>query len=263
MTAHARVCRNVAFVAAVVSVGVATASAQRPENMTWKVEGVTRRAIMYTPPPEALVGRYPVIFAFHGHGDNIQNFQYTGLHTAWQEAIVVYFQGLPSRRDGEPGWQVEKGEDEDRDLKLVDAALASISKFFVVDTSRIYATGFSNGANFTYLLWAERPNVFAAYAPVAARLRPSVQPTQPRPLFHVAGRRDSRIPFVDQEAAMATARRVDGVTGDGVSCGTGCTIYGESRGTSVMTWIHPGGHEYPPSTSDRIVKFFRDHPLKR
>ena len=30
----------------------------------------------------------------------------------------------------------------------------------------------------------------------------------------------------------------------------------------VMTWIHPGGHEYPDGTSERIAKFFRDHPLK-
>ena len=30
------------------------------------------------------------------------------------------------------------------------------------------SAGFSNGANFTYLLWAERPEVFAAFAPVAS-----------------------------------------------------------------------------------------------
>jgi len=27
-----------------------------------------------------------------------------------------------------------------------------------------------------------------------------------------------------------------------------------------MTWIHQGGHEYPPTTSERIAKFFREHP---
>ena len=39
-----------------------------------------------------------------------------------------------------------------------------------MDETRIYATGFSNGAGFTYLLWAARPTVFAAFAPVAGRL---------------------------------------------------------------------------------------------
>jgi len=131
-----------------------------------------------------------------------------------------------------------------------------------VDNVRIYATGFSNGASFTYLLWAERPVVFAAYAPVAARLRPSVLPTQPRPLFHVAGTRDGTIPFADQKDAIETATRVDGVSGEGASCGNGCTIYGSASAAPVMTWIHSGGHEYPDSTSERIAKFFRDHPLK-
>ena len=29
-----------------------------------------------------------------------------------------------------------------------------------------------------------------------------------------------------------------------------------------MTWIHSGGHEYPDSTSERIAKFFREHPRR-
>ena len=150
---------------------------------------------------------------------------YTGLHRAWPEAIVVYFQGLPSSRDGLFGWQVEKRRDDDRDLRLVDAALASLRDTFEVDNARIYATGFSNGANFTYLLWAERPAVFAAFAPVAGRLRPSVQPTRPKPILHVGGVRDGQIRFTDQQDAIATAKRVDGVDGPGVSCGGGCTLF--------------------------------------
>ena len=55
----------------------------------------------------------------------------------------------------------------------------------------------------------------AADAPVAARLRPSVQPTQPKPLFHIAGTRDVTIPFASQQDAIETARRVDGVTSKG------------------------------------------------
>jgi len=246
----------------VVAATILWAHTASAEVMTWKIDGDTRRAIVYAPAATSAGGKAPLIFSFHGHGDNVQNFQFTNMHRAWPEAIVVYFQGLPSRRDGLPGWQTEKGQDADRDLKLVDAALASLREKFKVDDGRIYATGFSNGAGFTYLLWAERPVVFAAYAPVAARLRPSVLPTQPRPLFHIAGTRDGTIPFADQKDAIDTATRVDGVSGKGASCGNGCTIYGSASATPVMTWIHPGGHEYPDSTSERIAKFFRDHPLE-
>jgi polyhydroxybutyrate depolymerase len=144
-------------------------------------------------------------------------------------------------------------------LRLVDVALASLRDRFKVDEARIYSTGFSNGAGFTYLLWAERPAIFAAFAPVAGRLRPSVQPREPKPVFHVAGTADETVPFASQQEAIDTARRVDGATGAGTACGKGCTTYRSPGGPPVMTWIHAGGHEYPSDTSARIAKFFRDH----
>ena len=233
------------------------ASAQRGQGMTWTVDGETRSAIVYAPTSMSAGGKAPLVLSFHGHGDNAQNFQYTDLHRAWPEAVVVYVQGLPTR-DGLSGWQVEKGQDGGRDLKLVDAAIASLREAFAIDAARIFATGFSNGANFTYLLWAERADVFAAFAPIAARVRPSVRPTEPRPIFHVAGTEDRQIPFADQQDAIAMARRVNAVTGKGASCGGGCTVYGSTPVSQVMTWIHTGGHDYPGSTSERIAKFFRD-----
>ena len=226
--------------------------------MTWTVDGTIRRAVVYAPTAKS-AGRVPLVFSFHGHGDDIQNFQFTNLHEAWHEALIVYPQGLPSR-DGLSGWQVEKGQEGDRDLRLVDVVIASLGERFKIDDARIYATGFSNGAGFTYLLWAERPAVFAAFAPVAGRLRPSVLPSQPKPLLHVAGRRDAQIPFADQLAAVEMAKRVDGVTDTGTVCGNGCTTYGSTGASPVMTWFHSGGHQYPDTTAKRIAQFFRAHP---
>jgi polyhydroxybutyrate depolymerase len=237
--------------------------AQTPpsEVVTWKMGGDTREAIVYAP-SRVPGGRTPLVFSFHGRGDNIENFQYTDHHVTWPEAIVVYFQGLATR-GGLSGWQVERGDNDDRDLKLVDAAVASLRGKYNVDPDRIYATGFSNGAMFTYLLWAERPDVFAAYAPVAGRLRASVQPKQARPLFHVAGERDPQVTFPDQKAAMEIAIDVNGVRDKTKKCGDGCTLYGADTPAPVMTWIHAGGHTYPRGTSQRIASFFRDHPRKR
>jgi polyhydroxybutyrate depolymerase len=248
-------------IAAAITLSAVTLSGQRPEIMTWNVEGQTRRAIVY--PPSYDTGRAaPLVLSFHGYGDNADNFQHTGLHRAWREAIVVYFQGLPRGRGGLFGWQTERGEDDDRDLKLVDAALAGLRGEFKVDDARVYSTGFSNGANFTYLLWAERPSVFAAFAPVAGRLRPSVRPTQPKPILHIGGVRDGQILFSDQQAAIEAAKLVDGAD-NASSCGDGCTLFSSSAGVPVMTWIHPGGHTYPDETSPRIARFFREHPGPR
>ena len=231
------------------------------EVMRWQVDGETREAIVYAPAAPPGGEGVPLVLSFHGFGDNMQNFQHTDMHVAWPDAIVAYFQGLETRR-GLPGWQVERGGG-DRDLKLVDVALASLRETYDVDADRIYATGFSNGGMFAYLLWAERPGVFAAYAPVAARLRPSVRPEQPRPLLHVAGERDQLVRFSDQDAAIAVAIEVNGVGTTTTPCGEGCTVYGPGTPAPVMTWIHPGAHVYPRGTSERIVSFFRDHSRAR
>jgi polyhydroxybutyrate depolymerase len=232
------------------------------EVMRWQVDGETREAIVYAPRASRGGGRVPLVLSFHGRGDNAQNFQHTNIHGAWPGAIVVYFQGLETGGDL-TGWQVERGEGTDRDLKLVDVALSSLRKTYNVDDDRIYATGFSNGGMFTYLLWTARPGIFAAYAPVAGRLRSSAQPAQPRPLFHVAGERDPQVRFSDQQAAIQIAIEVNGVGATTTRCGNGCTIYGAGTPAPVMTWIHSGGHVYPRGTSERIVSFFRDHPRTR
>jgi polyhydroxybutyrate depolymerase len=252
---------RIGILAATVLLAAHNLSGQTSETMQWKVDGDDRRAIVYPPTVRSPEGNAPLVFAFHGRGDNAENFQHTQMHRAWPAAIVVYVQGMLSRRDGLPGWQVEAGQDNDRDLKLVDVALASLRQRFKVDDKRIYATGFSNGAGFTYLLWAERPSIFAAFAPVAGRMRSSLRLEQPKPVIHVAGAMDRQIRYLDQEDAIETAKRANGVTGGGTPCGKGCTAF-ESGPADVMTWVHTGGHEYPQGTSERIARFFRQHPLK-
>ena len=247
--------------AAAVSVAVAPAAAgASPRVMTWNVAGAQRSAIVFAP-SGAAKAKTPLVIAFHGFGDTNENFKGVGLEIAWPQAIVVYPQGLPVTRGASamPGWQTEARGDDDRDLQFVDTALASLREQYKVDDARIYATGFSNGATFTYLLWATRPNVFAAFAAVAGRLGSSVLPSVPKPFFQTAGRNDRNIRFELQEQAMETARRVDGVS-ESKSCGPNCKLYPSANGTPLMTVIHVGGHEWPDGTSQQIAKFFQNHP---
>lgn len=253
--------RRCGVAAACVLFGLLTATSASAAMMSWLVDGETRAAIVYAPANPAAGVSLPLVLAFHGFGDAAENFQYVDLHRTWPDAVVVYFQGLP-RRGSLRGWQVERGQDGDRDLKLVDEAVASLRKTYRIDERRMYATGFSNGAGFTYLLWNERPTVFAAFAPVAGRMRPAVMPTVRRPILHVAGRLDGTVRFADQQTAFETAVRVNGGDGKTRGCGDGCTEYGPGTPTPVMVWIHDGGHSFPRGTAERIVSFFRDHPLR-
>lgn len=187
------------------------------------------------------------------------------LQNYWPEAIVIYPQGLPTPgivldREGEkPGWQREAGQEHDRDLKFVDTILASLRQKYSIDENRVYATGFSNGGLFTYLLLSQRPNVFAAFAPGGAVLLPQVQLTQARPVLHYGGQSDQLARFDKQQATIDQVRKFNGCAVKGESCGASCTLYRSSKAAAVETFIHPYGHFYPPAVTQIIVKFFKEH----
>lgn len=234
--------------------------------MKWTVDGVQREAIVIAPSKAHQAAKEPLLFVFPWHGGSMEDAeQAMHFETLWPEAIVVYMQGLPTPIYVDPqgearGFQQEPGQMGDRDLKFFDAVLATIKSKYPVDENRVYSTGFSNGGIFTYLLWGTRSNIFAAFAPVAAQIFPAVHLSGPKPLFHVAGDKDDVVPFQDQLKAIATARALDGSTGKGESCGQYCTSYTSTKGAPVVTYIHGGGHMYPPEVSAMIVKFFKDHP---
>jgi polyhydroxybutyrate depolymerase len=223
---------------------------------TWTVDGVKREAMIYVPssPP---AGKLPLIFSFHGHGDDMENFQFVGLQDAWPDAIVVYFQGLPSR-DGYRGWQVERRIRRSRSETGRCRAGGVEERIRQRRRRRIYATGYcSNGAHFTYCKGAAS-NVFAAYAPVG-RIRATAMPKEPRPLFHVGG----------------LAGRAGGLRGSEGGDGD-CDARERRRRQrkNRAATVHPlrsGGrqprHDVDSSgrtrasrgTSEKIVQFFHDH----
>jgi polyhydroxybutyrate depolymerase len=40
---------------------------------------------------------------------------------------------------------------------------------------------------------------------------------------------------------------------------TGYTSYASTKGAEVATYLHSGGHRYPPEAPALIVKFFQAH----
>ncbi|SKB04952.1 polyhydroxybutyrate depolymerase [Prosthecobacter debontii] len=235
----------------------------------WQVDGVTREALLHIPATAHEVAA-PVVFAFHGHGGRMASaVRSFSMHTLWPEALVVYMQGLntPGRltdpEGKKPGWQHAAGDQGDRDLKFFDAVLASLKADYRVDTRRIYSMGHSNGGGFTYLLWAERGDVFAALAPSAAPATRSLSKLKPKPLMHLAGENDPLVKFEWQQATINFVRKLN-------QCGEGmtwdqdanCTLYPSAIGTPVVTALHPGGHEFLKDGPPLIVKFFKQHAKK-
>jgi len=248
--------------------GLIAAVAAEPQVMGWHIMGETRAAVVFPPSVQEKHAKAPLIFVFHGHGDNAwfatEQFPFQKL---WPEAIVVFPQGIPTPAASDPqgerrGWQHQPGEVGDRDLKLFDAMLRTLRWKFRVDDRRIYAAGFSNGGFFDYILWAGRGKLFAAFAPCAAALRPPLQLPMPKPVFVVAGEQDERVPFAEQRKNITALRQINGCMGEGESWGDSrATRYESSNGEPVVAFVHPGGHAVPHAATVLMTKFFHEHTL--
>ncbi|MSU22973.1 MAG: hypothetical protein EXS32_04030 [Opitutus sp.] len=117
--------------------------------------------------------------------------------------------------------------------------LPSLRQDFRVDDHRIYSTGHSNGGGFTYLLWAERGEQFAAFAPAAAIAAQSLPKLKPKPVWHLAGKNDPLVKFAWQRYTIEALRRLN-------RCGPaqpeepGCATYPSKLGAPVVTFIRYG-----------------------
>jgi polyhydroxybutyrate depolymerase len=248
-------------------VSFVTASlATTPVPREWMIEGVKREGLVHVP-TTAKTQLTPVVFAFHGHGGNMHNAtRMFPIHELWPEAIVVFLQGLntPGRltdpEGKKPGWQSTSGILGDRDLKLFDAVLASLRADYRVNDKRIYSTGHSNGGGFTYLLWTERGDVFAAMAPSASAATRSRSSLKPKPVLHIAGENDPLVKYAWQQATIQALLKLN-------ECSAGvawdkdpnCTLHPSATGNPVVTAIHPGDHSFPKKAPEVIVKFFKEH----
>lgn len=241
-----------------------TASAQGT-TMNWTVDGEKRAALVF--PPKIAGVKHPLVFAFHGHGGNMQSFaQKTHFHTLWKEAIIVYPQGVKRPSEIDPqgnrsGWQVEANQPNigNKDLHFFDAMLVTMQQTYQVDNTRVYAAGFSNGAGFSFLLWARRGQKLAAIGECAGHLALSEQLTLPRALVAITGNDDTLNTIAEHDETIETARQADNANAAGQPCGQGCIRYPSTTQTPVKTIVHPDGHVYPPWASKEIVKFFKAH----
>lgn len=233
-------------------------------RQTWQVGGVTREALVHAPEKIA-PGGAPLVFVFHGHGGTMGHSARTlPIHEKWPEAVVVYPQGLPTvgqltdPKGERNGWQGRAGAEGDRDLKFFDAMLADLRKRYAIDARRIYSTGHSNGGSFTYILWAERGDVFAAMAPSAAVIGRGARKLSPKPMLHFASPQDELVKFAWQDRMIKYVLELDG-------CGAfkpdvmGYTEYPSRTGNDVAVYLHTGGHRLPGDAGERIVKFFQTH----
>ena len=147
-------------------VGAQTALSLQAAGLT--VDGSARTYLFYVPSTYRPEHPSPLVLVFHGAGATGRGMaRHTGF-TALAERegfVVAYPEGIGRR------WNDGRGYGTPRDdVGYIRALLDTLGRRLSIDPRRIFATGISNGAMFSYRLACDLPGVFAAIAPVAGAM---------------------------------------------------------------------------------------------
>ncbi|MBZ0287313.1 MAG: hypothetical protein K8I30_06845 [Anaerolineae bacterium] len=152
----------------------------------------------------------PLLFVFHGAGGTGVNIASLSDFNAMAEAegfVVIYPDGINRIwNDGRPpDPAIGPVDDVDFVSDMLDTLMAALN----VDSSRIYATGYSAGGMFSFRLGCELPDQFAAVASVASTfpvyLSQNCDGTPPVPLLVIQGTDDPVIPWIGMRGGYLSA----------------------------------------------------------
>ena len=221
------------------SVQETSAACNRPHPsgqvaQTFTFEGKPRTYRLYVPPAYTGTKNVPLVFNFHGFGSNaVQQMLYGNFKPEADKSdfLIVAPDGQESPGGRHFNLSQEKGLQ--NDIDMVGALLKHIEATLCVDSSRVYATGMSDGGAMTSVLACTDNDKFAAFAPVAVIIYCASSTTKPVALEAFDGTADPIVPY----------------NGGAVHC-CGGTVLG-SKPVAMANW---GSH-------DRCNKTFTDTRL--
>ena len=132
-----------------------------------------REYLTYIPSGYSHINEAPIVLNFHGFGGTASG---QLALSDWRELaekhgiILIYPQGLDLQKGGSH-WNPDPVSSDSKslsdDLGFVRRLLKRISKNYSIDKSRVYATGYSNGAGMAYGLAHHMPDLITGIAPVS------------------------------------------------------------------------------------------------
>ena len=165
-------------------------------------DGMQREYIIYIPANYTGNSAFPLVLNFHGYGSNAsQQMWYGDFRSIADTAgfIVIHPQGtllngITHWNVG--GWTVGSTVD---DVGFVDVLLDSVSDNYNIESTRIYATGMSNGGFMSFLLASQLSEKIAAIGSVAGSMTPETynnsNPQHPIPILQIHGTTDDVVPY--------------------------------------------------------------------
>ncbi len=242
-----------------------TPTLQSKKVVTLQSGGASRKYILWLPDNYDKNHPYRLILAYHWYTGSAQ--QVVDCNT---EGIRCYttqspFYGLWNLSGGstifiapdglDAGWANTNG----RDLTFTDDILKQVEADLCIDTSRVFANGFSYGASMTNALACARPSVFRAVAVYSGTefLSGCNGGTTPVPFYGSHGLQDGTIGVADGRKIRDRWVKNNGCTSQTPSSpanGSGkhvCTSYtGCSTGHPLRWCEFDGSHGHDPSPMD-------------
>ena len=139
---------------------------------TMSYDNETREYLIYIPSSYDPNSATPILFAFHGFSGYSQYFINTADFRSLADQfnfIAVYPQGLvcgggTTWNTNPPGGDNKCSQD---DIGFFPALLNEISGNYNIDASKVFLTGYSNGADFSYSMACYQSSLVTAIAPVS------------------------------------------------------------------------------------------------
>lgn len=158
-------------------------------TLSLTIDGRSRVVIVHVPTGYSPTTETPLVLNMHGSGSTAAEQEaFTGMDStadsdgfivAYPQALIPDGSGFDWNVPGVPligGRTVPAGSA--NDVAFLTTLVSSLEQRYCIDSSRVYATGFSGGARITSQLACDSSTTFAAVAPVSGLRRPTPCPTR-------------------------------------------------------------------------------------
>lgn len=223
--------------------------------------GRHRRYLVHTPPGYDGTVPLPMVLGFHGKGPGMKSLRYqSGFNDVADKYgfLMVYPDGTGPKYlhswNGGPGNHNYASSHNVDDVGFVRALLDDVATLYAVDTTRIYATGMSNGGSMCHRLGIELSDRIAAIGTVSGLLAiKEHRPPTPVPVIHFHGMQDPLVPFSEVAYTIDFWKRADHCLKQPISVDveTDRTVYdyaprtGKVGAPVVLYALPDGGHTWP------------------
>jgi len=266
-----------------------TSSSAKTLNLSLQHDGLRREYLLYVPSSYNNNTAVPLLFNFHGYGgtssDHLSTADMRSL--ADQENFLLCYPQGSSDSYGFGHWNAALAGGDNKssadDIGFVSAMITSISSSYQVDSTRIYACGYSNGAMMSYFLGGSMSDKIAAIGSVSgSMLEGNPDPANPVPMINFHGTADSVLTynggdgststsgtliFWAQKNGASTVPETTSLTSGRLSVEK--SVYSDSNGTA---WVEHykvinGGHVWfdldlnGSDTNQLLWDFFNKHDL--